>query len=229
MDDETGGYPGGMTSGDFAQISAAALDDITEDSTRGKLLRATIELLVEGGQSAARVHRIARKAGMTTGAIYANFASKEELLSEAIGLASLAELRSSVGAAAGSSSAVEILTLLGMDALAAAPTANHPVLLHGLAGASQDGALRDTVIGPVNVLRDTVKQLLAQARDDGDIDPDLDLDALTWLALAITMGSFVLKSLRITQDDADAARAVMERLIGGFGPVDRHDTGSLDA
>lgn len=202
----------------FGALTVEHLDLIGDDTTRGRLIRATIELFIEGGYEATRVQRIARKAGLTTGAIYANFASKEALLSEAIGQASLAALRASVVEVGQDLTAADILALLGTEALAAPPRGNHAMIMQGLAGASRDGKLHDTVTEPIGELRDTIKALLIQARRDGDIDPKLDLDALSWLALTITMGSFTLKALNLTLGDDVAAHDVLRRMLQGFAP-----------
>src|SRR5947208_11040976 len=54
-------------------------------STRDRLLAAAVEVFVEQGYEGARLQDIARTAGLTTGAVYANFRGKDELLFAAIG------------------------------------------------------------------------------------------------------------------------------------------------
>lgn len=49
------------------------------DRTKEKLLRATVRLVVEQGAEAATIQAIAREAGITEGAIYRHYRSKEEL------------------------------------------------------------------------------------------------------------------------------------------------------
>ena len=67
--------------------SMAVLQDApTRDaSTRDRLLAAAVEVFVEQGYEGARLQDIAHTAGLTTGAIYANFRGKDELLFAAIG------------------------------------------------------------------------------------------------------------------------------------------------
>lgn len=52
--------------------------------TRERLLAAATEVFVEKGYAGTRVAEIARRAGLTTGAIYGNFGSKADLLTEAL-------------------------------------------------------------------------------------------------------------------------------------------------
>jgi len=52
--------------------------------TRQRLLDAATEVFLEKGYEGTRVAEIARRAGLTTGAIYGNFGSKSDLLTEAL-------------------------------------------------------------------------------------------------------------------------------------------------
>lgn len=55
--------------------------------TRRRLIDAAATLVAKEGAMAASLDAIAEKAGLTKGAVYSNFASKEELLFEVAGLA----------------------------------------------------------------------------------------------------------------------------------------------
>src|SRR4051812_12616814 len=63
------------------------------DDTRARLLRAAAEVFAERGYAGAGVAEIARRAGLTTGAIYSQFADKSGLLLEAIDAVSTHEVR----------------------------------------------------------------------------------------------------------------------------------------
>jgi AcrR family transcriptional regulator len=55
-----------------------------EDSTRQRLLDAATEVFLEKGYEGTRVAEVARRAGLTTGAIYGNFDNKADLLTAAL-------------------------------------------------------------------------------------------------------------------------------------------------
>jgi AcrR family transcriptional regulator len=59
-------------------------DPVPNDSTRQRLLDAATEVFLEKGYDGTRVAEIARRAGLTTGAIYGNFGSKADLLTAAL-------------------------------------------------------------------------------------------------------------------------------------------------
>jgi AcrR family transcriptional regulator len=187
------------------------------EPTRQRLIDATIELFIEGGYEATKVQKIARRAGMTTGAIYANFTSKEELLAEAIGQASLLALQTELSPAIEGLSSVEILQFLASEALGAPATGNHGMIIQGLAAAVRNPELRDTVIAPIRRLSDSVKLLLADAQRRGDLDADLDLDAVAYFAMTMTFGAFALKALNWELPDRATLDEVAARLLAGFG------------
>jgi AcrR family transcriptional regulator len=55
-------------------------------ATRRRVLDAAVAIALAEGFSRITVSAVARRAGLTTGAIYSNFASKEDLLLEVVGL-----------------------------------------------------------------------------------------------------------------------------------------------
>src|SRR4029078_10478230 len=73
-------------------IMTAVTATVPDTSTRERLIAAAIEVFAEQGYERARLQDIARTAGLTTGAVYANYRSKAELLFDAIGARAGAEL-----------------------------------------------------------------------------------------------------------------------------------------
>lgn len=65
---------------------SATINEVHKRSAamRERLLEAATEVFAESGYDGAALSRIARRAGVTTGAIYANYANKAELLLEVI-------------------------------------------------------------------------------------------------------------------------------------------------
>src|SRR3954451_18383924 len=62
----------------------SAADQTTVDLTRDRLIDAAAEVFAEKGYDRAGVQEIARRAGLTTGAIYGRLTGKAELLHAAI-------------------------------------------------------------------------------------------------------------------------------------------------
>lgn len=66
------------------EISLIGTNTSSTDSTRQRLLDAATEVFLEKGYEGTRVAEVARRAGLTTGAIYGNFQSKADLLNAAL-------------------------------------------------------------------------------------------------------------------------------------------------
>jgi AcrR family transcriptional regulator len=75
-------YGAGMATHDADNGTTAAAERDPEQ-TRLDILRATMAAMVKGGDAGVRVAKVARAAGVTTGAIYSRFGSREGLLAAA--------------------------------------------------------------------------------------------------------------------------------------------------
>jgi AcrR family transcriptional regulator len=60
--------------------------------TRGRIVRAALELVAQGGYREAQVAAVAKRAGVATGTVYRHFPSKAELLTEVFRVASQHEV-----------------------------------------------------------------------------------------------------------------------------------------
>jgi AcrR family transcriptional regulator len=60
------------------------LSDARRQRTRDRLFQATLEVALERGLAGVSTHRVAATAGLTTGAIYRNFDSRDHLIREAM-------------------------------------------------------------------------------------------------------------------------------------------------
>src|SRR5687768_18266816 len=96
-------------------VAPAAPDVLA--TTRDRLLGAATEVFGERGYDGAGVQEIARRAGLTTGAIYANFPGKAALLFEAIGARSADELDDLLRPVRAALTAGELLAELGSHLL----------------------------------------------------------------------------------------------------------------
>ncbi|HEY5171242.1 MAG TPA: TetR/AcrR family transcriptional regulator [Acidimicrobiia bacterium] len=185
----------------------AAVQDTT---TRDRLLAAAVEVFVEQGYEGARLQDIARAAGLTTGAVYANFRDKEELLFAAIGARADIEVDSLL-AEVHDREPRELLGLLG-DRLVG-PRRQPPLLIDAIASARRDeelaAALRHRLESRERVLVDIVER----AKLDGAIDPALDADVFARFGLTLAMGALVLRTLKIEAPAEGAWHELISRLL----------------
>jgi AcrR family transcriptional regulator len=178
--------------------------------TRERLIAAAIEVFAEQGYEGARLQDIARAAGLTTGAIYANFRGKAELLFSAIGTRAGAEVDSLLAGASGSDTRT-VLERLG-DRLPA-PSTEPSLLVDALAAARRDddlcALLRDRLARREQLLSTVVER----ARSDGTVTDAVSADAFARFCTMLTTGALVLRGLGIEQPDPNDWHALIARLL----------------
>jgi AcrR family transcriptional regulator len=163
---------------DDSSMKAPTRRALAKQQTRAKVLAAARRLFSEEGYEGATIRDIAAAAGMSTGAVFANFSDKSDLFRE-IMITDMAALADAMAEAAGHGKGVED-TLLKMFAAGydfykiQLPLAR---AAFSVGWSPQDGpALRNA--SPVQVLRDLIVDQLKRAAAGGEIGSgDLELRA----------------------------------------------------
>src|SRR4051794_13755697 len=181
-----------------------------ESSTRDRLLSAAVEVFVEQGYEGARVQDIARSAGMTTGAIYANFRGKGELLFDAIGARAGAEMDAIITEAR-SRETREFLEDLGDRLLQ--PREQAPLLVDAIAAARRDDELAAALRHRLNAREEMLIELVEGGQRAGTIEPSVDAHAFARFSMTLAMGALVMRTLRMTQPDAPAWHNLLSLLL----------------
>ncbi len=185
------------------------------ETTRERLIAAAIEVFVAQGYEGARVQDVARAAGLTTGAIYANYRGKTELLFDAIGSRAGTEVDALLEQAAGSD-ARDVLERLG--ALLLRPNAHPPLLLDAIAAARRDPELATVVRDRITNREATIADLVDRAKRDEVIDDDVDTDAFARFCLTLAAGALVVRTLGLEPPDQDNWQALIHRLFDAIAP-----------
>src|SRR3954447_2242198 len=97
----------------------------TSDGTRDRLLDAAAAVFAEKGYDRAGVQEIARRAGLTTGAIYGRFTGKADLLQAAIEAHTTDELDDLFASHAFDGHATDILRIVGSHLVTPPPDCDH--------------------------------------------------------------------------------------------------------
>ncbi len=193
------------------------------ESTREKLLAAATEVFSERGYDGAGVQEIARRAGLTTGAIYANFRGKADLLFEAIGERSASDLddllRPERGQPArGTASAGELLAQLGSHLLDA-PDPGDPqggLLIEAFVAARRDVDLARLVRSLIDERAAAIGSIVARGHADGSVDDGVSGDALTRFSLVLALGSLLYTSIGIDRPDEAEWSSLIHRIVRSF-------------
>jgi AcrR family transcriptional regulator len=183
-------------------------------STRDRLLDAAIDVFVEQGFEGARLQDIARGAGLTTGAIYANFRGKSELLFDAMGSRADAEFDTLLTQARGRDMR-ELLAVLG-DQLVA-PREQVPLLLDAVAAGRRDPEIAGALRHRLDAREHVIVELVERAKAEGAIDPDVDTAAFARFCIMLAMGAVVMRTLQVEAPEGAAWHDVIARLLDAIG------------
>ncbi len=184
-------------------------------STRDRLLAAAIDVFIEQGFEQARVQDIARGAGLTTGAIYANFRGKDELLFEAMGTRADAEMDTLLTRASQGRDMRELLGLLG-DQLVK-PREQVPLLLDAVAAGRRDPDLAGALRHRLDAREHVIVELVERAKSEGAIDDDVDTAAFARFCVMLAMGAVVMRTMEVEPPAGDAWHDVIARLLDAIG------------
>jgi AcrR family transcriptional regulator len=109
-------------------------------TTRERLIDAAADVIAEEGYDRAGVQEIARRAGLTNGAIYANFRDRSELLAEAIesGLERLLGQMDEAEPRRAGATAGQVIELVGRTLALHTPDRSRTLVSEALAAARRD-------------------------------------------------------------------------------------------
>jgi AcrR family transcriptional regulator len=203
-------------------------DTARVESTRSRLLAAAYELLLNDGYHATTVQAIARRAGLTTGAIYANFANKQELMALAV-LERWSQLEqntillsvSSTDRSSLPDGASERLAAYLAQHIVAPASPEHQLLTEVTGAVLRDGGEISPLFTGVQVIENTVRASIEQAKAEGEIDPGLDTGAIVALVLNVYLGAITSKSWGLPQPKLEDTLKVITAVQRGLAlPLD---------
>ena len=170
----------------------------------------------ERGYDGTRVTEISAAAGVSNGAMYAHFASKAELLVDALrthGRRMLAD----VFAADPSQPVTDLLLVIGRR-LPRRRDARGYLIVEALVAARRDEDVARLMRGYVGVRADWLAELMRVAQAGGELDPALSPDALAHFCLLLAMGSaLVTPDLHAVGDQEWAA--LLTRVVTALAPA----------
>ncbi|MGH9026011.1 MAG: TetR/AcrR family transcriptional regulator [Acidimicrobiia bacterium] len=190
---------------------------VSPASTRERLLDAALEVFLAKGYEGARLADVARAAGLTTGAVYSNFRNKAELLSEALGGRTSAEIDALLGAIP-AESLPDALRMLGRGLVDPPDARERTLLLDAIVAARRDPDLARLLRDRAERRGGQLGRLIAGAQRAGTVDGDLDPEAVTRLCTAIALGSVVARALDIPAPDPTAWGDLIDRIVGAIAP-----------
>ena len=186
---------------------------VTAAETRDRLLRAAAEVFAERGYDGTRVADIATAAGVSNGALYAHFASKGELLVEALrthGRRMLADMF-----AADPTRSITDLLLATGRCLPLRQDASGYLLVEALVAARRDEDVARPMRDYVGERAAWLADLMRAAQVGDEIAAELSPNALAHFCLLLAMGSALVTPDLHAVDDEEWA-ALLTHLVAGL-------------
>jgi AcrR family transcriptional regulator len=196
-----------MTSGEAGEPGRA--------SSRSALIAAALDEFSEKGYEAATVAGIAERAGVTTGALYAHFGGKLDLLLETIGMKTVDNFVRTINEAAARpwSEAVEVLA----SRLSRPPDRRASLILDALVVARREPAVAATLRSGLERYVEATAEAARRGVAAGRLDPAVDPDDLSRLFLAISFGLLVMATLEEAPPSDEALVRLTDLLLQSPG------------
>ena len=197
--------------------------DLTNSELSERLLAAAADLFAEKGYEQAGVAEIARRAGVTTGAIYSRYTGKADLLQDAVKNHAPTEITRLLRAEDNDQSPKDILADMGEHLLDDLHESTG-IFIEALVAARRDPDLAIVLHQLATQEGEQVEKILEAAKAFGSIDQDLDNLALVRLAHAIGYGMNVTRLLGLELPTKDSWTDVIDRVINSFAPTNENNS-----
>lgn len=187
-----------------------------DDHLGARLLAAATAEFAERGYAGARVAEIARRAGVTTGAIYSRYRGKAELLAEAIDAASTGEFDELFTDHRFNGRMEDILRIAGSHLIDRGTEEERRqehgpgLLLESFTAARHEAVVASLLRERMGDRHERLAQVIEAAKAEGGIDDDVDTTALVTFCHALGLGFLLLEVVDLPLP----ARPAWERLIG---------------
>lgn len=192
---------------------------VSAEETRERLRDAAARVFAEQGYEGARVSVIAREAGLTTGAIYAHYRSKAELLADALRARGPDEVNQLLSGTS-TASVADLLHRIGTQMVERRRPAGSPSLLvEAVLASRRDPEVMRLLTEGVDTREAVLAELIKSAQAVDSLDPTLPPAALARLCLTLMMGALVVDALDLAPPATDEWSAVIGRLIDAVQPL----------
>lgn len=193
------------------------------EERKAEILAAARAVFIRHGFERATMQEIADEVGLSAGAIYRYFPSKESLITIVCASTGAENMRAFEEYEDGDG-ALDLLIqggrevwagLLDADALDTARINVEATV----AAMRHPETIGEPLREEMNGVREHIAAVVRRAQSEGSIDPAVDAAALGSLLLAMTLGTQMLMVQMSGDVDADAIWQLTTRMVRGFGPA----------
>lgn len=183
------------------------------DPLREQLLDAAARVFARLGYAGTKIQDIVREAGLSTGAVYGRFRSKDDLLREAV------VRRTGRVAHAGVVPGTRVADLIERgSALSDEPlTDDEAVRLEAFVTARREADVAAAVAEAHREYRTAIQPLVDAAIADGTVADGVDPEAVLYFVRTMHLGLLLQRGAGVTAPDADAWADLISRIVASFG------------
>ena len=184
---------------------------MTAEETRSRLIDAASRSFAEHGYDGTRIAEIAREAGLSSGAIYAHFESKAELLLASLQARSKGEIAGLVrsGLRADLPSTVVALG----SKLDVPDVRDTGLLIEAIVASRRDAELKSLLAEGMEGREQFLADLLRDSQRDGQVDGDISPEVVARFLLIVSLGGKLLRLLQLPQLSSDDWKTFLVRVV----------------
>lgn len=199
--------------------------DAPVDPLGARLLAAAAEVFAERGYDRAGVAEIARRAGVTTGAIYSRHAGKAELLVAALDAHTTDELDSLFADHRFEGRATDVLAIAGSHLVQRSTDAGpaSALLIEAFVAARRDPAVGALIRGRVLERQERLRAVIEAAKEGLGIGTELDTDALVTFCHALGFGFLLLDAVELPMPATGPWEQLIAHLISALAEAPTAD------
>ena len=186
-------------------------------STNDRLTAAAAEVFAERGYDGAGVAEIARRAGVTTGAIYSRYRGKSELLFDALD-STVGEHLDSILASSEHTSPADLLSTLGSHLLDKHGEED-ALFLEAIVASRRDSELSEMLGRGLEDQGLRLAKIIEEAKSDGQFDNSIDTASIVAFAQAISLGFTIFRTLNTPMPEPKEWQVVIDRVISSALPT----------
>ncbi|HWE54865.1 MAG TPA: TetR family transcriptional regulator [Acidimicrobiales bacterium] len=166
---------------------------VAAEETKAALLEAAAKVFARRGYDGASISEITSEAGLTSGAIYAHYASKAELFNATLEVYAERDLDQLLQ---GGADVVDAILSIG-SSIDHRESTEASLLISAIVAARNDPEVAKLLVSGMAEREVMFRGLVNAAQEVGSLDPDLTAEAISRFCLMVSMGSLVVEALGI--------------------------------
>jgi len=184
---------------------------VTAEETRHRLLETAADVFGRLGYDGASISDITAAAGLSSGAIYAHYASKAELFVATLRAHAEAEFERLLGG--DSTTDVASFLQLRAETFDRRTAVERTLLIEAVVAAKRHPEVAEVLTASMAQREEQLAELIRAAQEIGELDPALSAEAVVRFALMVALGSMVVSALDLPPTGHADWAALIARLV----------------